>query len=171
MARPRLYLRLERKCLTLRSVTRAATSPEPQTEAAVIAVRLENRKVVGVGDAALEWKNLDGFQLIWPFDHPRLLLSDPHAAVVLLRQLHRREHLRALLAPVMVIQIVDSYEGGLTEFELRVLRSVVIASGVATVAIYEGDESLSEIVLEEMFGSTATPGTGPLLPIPIVYAE
>lgn len=138
------YLRFDAKRLRLDAV---AAEGRGYDEPAVMALRdagTRQAMIVGVGQMALTMSAQPSVTLVYPFDHPRLVIGDFTVAekVVLhaIRELKRRQPW-SLLRPVsLVVHPLRTLEGGLSQIEHRALLELAECSGARRAAIHTGHE-------------------------------
>ena len=110
-------------------------------------------KVVSVGEPV----SAAAARRIYPFDHPRLVISDFSAAVRLVQ--HALRELAGgklvLRAPGILMQADMELEGGITEVEDRVLREIAAEAGARKVFTHFGRVLTdAEVAAFEDLGST-----------------
>ncbi len=99
------------------------------------------RIVLAIGNSASSATG-EKVQVVNPFSHPRVLLSDFTVAEKLLQHVFRQMQIRRFLAPIIsvVIHPMEKIEGGLTQVEMRAFRELALNAGAREVVIHEGIE-------------------------------
>lgn len=134
-SKPRVYIRVTRDRITARNLnTQAEFSDE-----AMIAFTTDARgqkRVLAVGATAREAQDYQGAEIIWPFKHPRLAVSDFDAGAALVQHalLKVRRKMSAFL-PIVIMHWADKLEGGLHPIEARALEEMAQAAGATQVII------------------------------------
>lgn len=147
---PVLYTQISARRLALRHSGTGATFDE----AAVLAVqaaapgrrgaRAQPARVLALGEAALALAAAArsgaeaGCQLVHPFAHPRILVSDLDLAAYLFRVAVNAVFKRRWLAPRLVMHPLDEFEGGLTPLEIEVLRDLARSAGAQQAQVWQG---------------------------------
>lgn len=120
--------------------------------AAVEATR-EGRTVRAVGERALGLADEPGIQVIHPFAHPRVAVSEFTVASTLLQHALRNLLGRLWLRRVgLILHPLRQLEGGLTDIETRALMELGTAAGAHRVAIVTGQELGARDVAAFAFG-------------------
>lgn len=135
------YVRIRRQWLSVRDV-RAKRTVEDTPLVAVSDG--ERRGVLAVGaSAAVEAAKLESkYRLINAFDHPRLILSDFVIAEAALRYFFRKLVRNSLLrsSPVVVVHVLETLDGGLTQIEVRASQELALAAGAREAYVWTGRE-------------------------------
>lgn len=141
-----VYIRVSRKRLKVIAVKSGTTfDDEP-----LMAISDGKKKVIlAVGTSARS----AGGTIINPFDHPRILVHDfqtlekllQHAISVVLNT----GFIRA--TPIVVWQIDEPLDGGLTTIESRVLREAALGAGASEVFIHGASPLTNEQVLNGVY--------------------
>jgi len=105
------------------------------------------------GNSAKSFKNQNGYEVVNPFSHPRLLVHDFVAAEKLLKFAFRELNKDKLLVPSsrIIFHPMEKLEGGVTGIEKKVYRELCKEAGAREVIIHVGSElSLYDIDYEEL---------------------
>lgn len=136
-----IYVRIRRQLLSVRDV-RAKRTVE---DAPLVAMSNGQRRgVLAVGaSASVEAAKLaGGFQVMNAFDHPRLIVSDFVIAEAALRYFVRKLVRNRLFrsSPVVVVHVLETLDGGLTQVEIRALQELALAAGAREAYVWTGRE-------------------------------
>ena len=125
-------------------------------ETPLMAIR-ENSKgvpiVEAIGDKVKCINEVDGYKIINPFMHPRLLVHDFQAGEKIIQHIFQTIHEHKFFAPSprVIFQPMDRLEGGVTEIEKRVYRELCLGAGAREIHIHIGSElSIYNINFEEL---------------------
>ncbi|TXS93085.1 rod shape-determining protein MreB [Parahaliea aestuarii] len=109
----------------------------------------KKRRILAIGAPA----RTAGGTVINPFDHPRLFVHDFQVLEKLLQHsfsaVLRPGFLRP--TPVVVWQIDEPLDGGLTTIEMRVLHEASYSAGACEVFIHGGDSLTNEQVVNGVY--------------------
>lgn len=152
-----IYVQLARDWLMVRDPrTGRSVADVPE-----LALQQEGGKTIIVGAGAMARQAeaaMSGVTVVNPFAHPRTLISDFTAAVEVLKLFLERLQPQPLGLPFrlspnprMVLHPLGSYEGGLTQVELRALHELALGAGAAEAVVWEGPALRDEQVLEHTF--------------------
>jgi rod shape-determining protein MreB and related proteins len=129
---------------------RAWSTSNDQTYRTRPVVAIKNGDIIAVGDEArteAEATSDSGIELVNPFDHPRLIMSDVDVAGFILRIAVAKAIDRVtLVRPRVIIHPLhlDSFAGGLAPVELRILTEAGMVAGAREVLIWSGPELTRE---------------------------
>ena len=107
-----------------------------------------NKSIIAIGSAAKGKADL----VVNPFDHPRTFLHDFTVAESLIKYALRSMMPRHLftVSPVIIMQVTEALEGGMTQIEHRALRELAIGAGARKAYIYEKPTPPTLAELQEM---------------------
>ena len=82
------------------------------------------------------------YQIINPFNHPRILLNDFQVAEKIIQHALREIHKARFFvpAPRVILQPMEKTEGGLSSVEERAFRELCLGAGAREVIIHVGTE-------------------------------
>ena len=98
--------------------------------------------VIAVGSAAYRLLGSSRYEVLNPFSHPRLLVSDFQKAETVLQYGIRAVCKTKLFQPSLIIVIHprEKLDGGLTDMECRVFRELALGVGARKVYLHSGNE-------------------------------
>ena len=105
-------------------------------------VSILNNEVTGIGLDA----RLTGDTVVNPFDHPRIFISDFYVAEKLLQMIFATFSPFKWIkpAPIVILQINETLEGGLSQIEKRALSEMAMGAGAYATYLTES-KILSDI--------------------------
>lgn len=132
-----------------------ASSGRTLEEPPLVAIRTENdgKKVIeAVGNKA-KLSAIEGLNVVNPFSHPRVLISDFTVGEKLLAHFFQIFNKEKFIAPspTVVIHPMERTDGGLSGIERRAFRELGIGAGARKVYVYEGPEIPLHELREERF--------------------
>lgn len=108
----------------------------------------ETKHIVAFG-AQARHAHSNGHLLVNPFTHPRMCISDFDAAEATVRIFVRSVLPRSLVKPAMIVHPLLSYEGGLTQIEIRALSDLLLNIGAKQTYVWVG-RPLTETELRQL---------------------
>lgn len=140
-------IKLSRKLLTVTDTYSGKTwEQEP-----IISIKESNgeKVITGVGSDA----RMTGDTIINPFDHPRVLISDYTVGEKLIGYAFHAVAAGKWFvpSPVVVIQVTEELEGGLTALEQRALYEMAHGAGARKVYILTSEELSDEDIHNGLF--------------------
>ena len=116
-------------------------------EVPLIAVRRDVDKrfsIEAIGNRAKSKLEDGNYDVVNPFSHPRLLISDIRAAETLLKFVFRKltDNGYIVPSPRVIFQPMEKLEGGVTAMEERTFRELCLGAGARDVYLQVGNELL-----------------------------
>ena len=121
----------------------ALHSTEVYDEIPLLAIKddAKGRPIVqAIGNSVKSMSEKDGYKIINPFSHPRVLISDFQVAEKVLQHAFKLIHQSKYFTPSprVVIQPMEKLEGGITGIEERAYRELCLSAGARVVYIHTG---------------------------------
>lgn len=141
-----VYVRLRRDWLVVRDL---ATGREFQDQPLLALQKQKAGEVIlAVGEAALAEQGKEQVQLVNGFAHPRSVLNDFSIAEKTLGYFIRQLFSGSLFrpAPIVILHIMEDFEGGLTQIEIRALLELGAGVGGREVYIWQGQELTDDAI-------------------------
>ncbi|MEH6652458.1 MAG: rod shape-determining protein MreB [Motiliproteus sp.] len=115
------------------------------------------KNIVGICSAA-EFKSDSNIELVNPFHHPRVLLSDFLVAEKILQHAFRQLLGNKLfsLAPIVVVQPMEKTEGGLSIIEDRAFKELMISAGARVGFTYVGPELSNHQLVQDLSSGSSS---------------
>jgi len=134
-----VYVGIRRKELIVRHLGTGESVCWP----AAIATDVTGVRVTALGREATARA---GDQIHWPFNHPRTLVDNFQLAEKLLQGAFREVSGKSFLrsSPAVVMHSLETWEGGLTAIEWRVLRELAYGAGAREVYLWQGSPPSDE---------------------------
>ena len=136
LSRPVVYVRISAAQLSVRYVQRGLTLSEPGT----MAINRSDTKVLAVGREAEALRAKPEVLIARPFVHPRTPLSDFTVAEKLLLAFLLKLSLPPWPAPRLVMHVLPTPQGGLTQIEIRALLELGANAGRGRCIAWSGPE-------------------------------
>lgn len=135
---PLLYVTVSPESLAIRNVRTGEISVESPE---VALSRSRPRKIVCVGEGARRVATLRSADVVNPFSHPRMLISDLTVAEELLKHQVKKflGNQFVIFSISMIMHPLGSPEGDFTQIELRALRDLARSAGASKVYLKRGD--------------------------------
>ena len=108
----------------------------------------EENRIIAFG-AQAQHASSNAHRLVNPFIHPRTCISDFDAAEATVRLFVRSILPRSLVKPAMIVHPLRSYEGGLTQVEIRALSDLLLNIGAKQTYVWVG-RPLTETELRQL---------------------
>ncbi|MGA0034310.1 MAG: rod shape-determining protein [Burkholderiales bacterium] len=150
-SRPVIYVRLNADLIFIKNVNTGFTL----SETPVIALsKGQLRKIIAVGNEAKSMGSHQSVDVVNPFKHPRMLISDFIIAEQLLKTLLRKAMSEKYFAPspTVVFQPSINPEGGFTQVEIRSFHDLSFGAGARKSILWHGrelrDDELRELRFE-----------------------
>jgi rod shape-determining protein MreB len=109
-------------------------------------------RVVAVGEDAkiAACQGMPGYHVLNGFDHPRTIIGHFEIAETFLRYVFALlVKSRIFVRPIVVMHPTESYQGGLSQIEIRALRELGFSAGARIVHVWTGRE-LSDFELVQL---------------------
>ena len=135
-------------------------------------VAIRQGKVLAIGPEAEKMRSGpddDTIQIINPFNHPRLLISDFNAAMEVFRfAIRKTAKKKMLIRPQVIVHPLpaDRLAGGIADLEIRLLREMGMAVGGREVHIWLGRELTDEEIEYLDFPNRDEVFTSPIAKLP-----
>jgi rod shape-determining protein MreB len=108
----------------------------------------DKKKIVGYGKQALTMVNMPNINVINGFKHPRTIIADFNAASLTMtyfvKQACKYRNKFIHPSPLIIIHLIDEWEGGLTLVEVRALKELCLMAGGRAVYCWQGLELSNE---------------------------
>lgn len=110
---------------------------------------------IGQSAAGVAAASMQAYDLVNPFDHPRTIIADFIAGQKVLQYCMRKVAANKVIraSPIVVMQVLERNEGGLTQIEVRALQELAIGAGAREAYIWTGQE-----LTDKDFESKVFPG-------------
>jgi rod shape-determining protein MreB len=105
-------------------------------------------KIIGYGTQALTMTNNPSVKVVNGFKHPRTIIADFNVAQKTIAHCVQQvlKHRAFRPSPIIVIHLMEEWEGGLTQIEVRALTELCMMSGARMAFCWQG----SELSIEEL---------------------